>query len=208
MNRNERLRPGQEPACWNHNTAYYGWLRRETAACRTILDVGCGNGMLCAFLHDGTKALVGIDPDQHCILAAQRLVGSNAAFHCADFLTHDFDGTFDSVIFVASLHHMDMEQAIRKAKRLLNPGGRLLIVGLAKPSSIPDHIIEALRVLPCAVISRAKHMAASEALNIPVSYDFPAMRDVRAMARKLLPGAKLRYGLYYRYLLSWEAPYV
>lgn len=198
----------RKPAYWNHNVACFGWISRETASCASVLDVGCGDGTLCAYLDDGQKSVTGIDPDAGCIRAANARNCENADFLCADFLTHPFDRSFDAVIFVASLHHMDMRFAVQKAKGLLNPGGKLLIVGLAKPSSVLDYAVEALRVLPCTAISRFKRMKTSEENSIPVSYAFPAMRVVRAMARELLPGARLRYGLYYRYLLKWEAPNV
>lgn len=198
----------QKPTYWNHNVAYYDWLKRETASCASVLDVGCGNGVLCAVLDDGRKTVTGIDPDEGCIQAALARRSENEEFLCAAFETYRFDGSFDAVVFVASLHHMEMRYAVQKAKALLNPGGRLLVVGLAKPSNILDYLIEGLRVLPCAVISRVKHMKTSEEQNIPVSYSFPAMNEVRETARELLTGAKLRYGLYYRYLLKWEAPYV
>lgn len=198
----------QKPAYWNHNVAYFDWLKRETASCSSVLDVGCGDGALCACLDDGRKAVTGIDPDEGCIQTALARSCENAAFLRADYETYRFDRTFDAVVFVASLHHMEMRRAVQKAKALLNPGGKLLIVGLAKPSGVMDYAVEALRVLPCAVISRMKHMKTSEEQSIPVSYAFPAMNAVRAMARELLPGAKLQYGLYYRYLLKWEAPNV
>ena len=198
----------QKPTYWNHNTAYYDWIFRETASCRSILDVGCGDGTLCAYLDDRIRSVTGIDPDAGCIRAAEARRCENADFLCGDFMAHPFACSFDAVVFVASLHHMEMQAAIRKAKSLLLPGGKLLVVGLAKPSSVLDYVLEALRILPCAVISRVKHMKTSEEENIPVSYAFPAMCDVRTVARALLPGAELRSGLYYRYLLKWEAPHV
>ena len=198
----------QKPTYWNHNAAYYGWISRETASCASVLDVGCGDGTLCAYLDDDGRSVTGIDPDEACILTARARRCENAEFLCGDFLTQPFDRKFDAVVFVASLHHMEMKPAVQKATALLNPGGRLLIVGLAKPSSVRDYLIEALRVIPCAVISRVKHMKTSEERHIPVSYALPAMNGVRKMMRELLPGATLRYGLYYRYLLKWEAPNV
>ena len=198
----------QKLTFWNHNAAYYDWLKRETASCASVLDVGCGDGTLCAYLDNGRKAVTGIDPDEGCIQTARSRGCANAEFLCADFAAYPFDRGFDAVVFVASLHHMEMRRAVQKAKSLLHPGGSLLIVGLAKPSSVLDCAVEALRVLPCAVSSRLKHMKTSEEQSIPVSYVFPTMNEVRRTARELLPGAKLRYGLYYRYLLKWEAPNV
>ena len=43
----------------------------------------------------------------------------------------------------------------------------------------------------------------ADELGIPTSYELPAMAEVRRMAAEELPGARLRPGLYYRYLLSW-----
>ena len=99
---------------------------------------------------------------------------------------------------------MEMKSTVEKAKSLLNDGGKLLIVGLAAPSGFCDYIIEALRVIPCFIISKIKRMKTSESRNIPVSYAFPDMNEVRRVLGELLPGHTLRYGLFYRYLLTWE----
>ena len=106
----------QKPTYWNHNTAYYDWIFRETASCRSILDVGCGDGTLCAYLDDGIRSVTGIDPDAGCIRAAETRRCENADFLCGDFMAHPFACSFDAVVFVASLHHMEMQAAIRKAK--------------------------------------------------------------------------------------------
>ena len=49
---------------WNHNSAYYPWIKKKTADRHHILDVGCGDGFLVRYLDDGTKKITGIDPDQ------------------------------------------------------------------------------------------------------------------------------------------------
>ena len=46
-------------------------------------------------------------------------------------------------------------------------------------------------------------MQTSEDLNINVNYNLPSMHDLKCLYRKEIPGYKLRYGLYYRYLLDW-----
>jgi SAM-dependent methyltransferase len=48
------------------------------------------------------------------------------------------DARFDVITFVASIHHMDLSGALRKALDLLAPGGELLVVGLAADKSILD----------------------------------------------------------------------
>ena len=189
---------------WNHNTAYYEWIKTETVNCHSILDVGCGDGALISYLDDGAKHLIGIDNERSCIdQANRRYKTENTAFMCLDFEDFDTDRRYDAVTFVASLHHMDMKAAIEKAIGLLEDDGVLLIVGLANPSNIIDYIIEGLRIIPSSVISRINHIRSSESKNIPVSYDFPDMDEVRKTANTLLPGYTIKYGLFYRYLLKW-----
>ena len=42
----------EKPAFWNHNAAYYPWIRKqlEGIAATRILDVGCGEGSLARYL--------------------------------------------------------------------------------------------------------------------------------------------------------------
>lgn len=189
---------------WNHNSAYYPWIRRNTADCRSVLDVGCGNGALIGFLDDGARELVGIDPDPAAVgRASENCASPHASFVCRSFEEFAEDRTYDAVVFAASLHHMEMTAAVRKAKRLLNGGGVLLVVGLADPSTASDYIVEALRVVPSKVLSAAHRMQTSEDIGVAVSYRFPTMDEVRAAAASELPGAVIRRGLHYRYLLKW-----
>ena len=113
---------------------------------------------------------------------------------------------YDAVTFVASLHHMEQAEAVEKAKMLLNPGGKLLVVGLAAPSRLSDRLRELGRVIPAAIGSKLHRMRTSEELGVPTAYSFPKMDEIRALATAQLPTAKLSHGLYYRYLLSWQKP--
>ena len=170
-----------------------------------MLDVGCGDGSLLSYLDNGAKNLLGIDNEKSCIEKANKQYKTdNTAFMCLGFEDLDTDRKYDAVIFVASLHHMDMNAAIKKAVYLLGDNGILLVVGIAKPSNVIDCIIEGLRIIPVAVISRIRHMDSGESRGIPVSYDFPSMNEVRDTAKSLLPGHTIRYGLYYRFLLKWK----
>lgn len=189
---------------WNHNSAYYPWVQKKVASCRTVLDVGCGDGSLALFLDDGIKRIIGIDSDHHCIERASSVNNSgNLQFCCCGFENYTPDMRFDAIVFVASIHHMDMAESLQKAKSLLSPTGKLLVVGLAAPSAITDWVLEAARVIPSKVISAFHHMQSSEDLNLPTAYDSPAMKDIRSIVKKELPRARMHYGLHYRYLLEW-----
>ena len=100
---------------------------------------------------------------------------------------------------------MDMAAALAMAKSLLKKNGILIIVGIAKPSSLVDWIVEAARVIPSKIVSAVKKNVTSEELDIEVSYDLPTMGEVRRICGEHLSGHKIRYGLHYRYLLTWES---
>ena len=68
---------------------------------------------------------------------------------------------------------------IKKAKSMLSKNGVLIIVGLAKPSNLMDYLIEGMRVIPCMIMSKIKRIRSCEDKNIPVSYNFPYIGDVR-----------------------------
>lgn len=188
---------------WNHNVAYYEWIRKETEGCYAILDVGCGDGRLLSSLYHEERYLVGIDKDKTCVYLSELRLKDQAELIHTDFESYRPLVRFDAVIFVASLHHMDMRQALKKARAILNEQGKIIIVGLAKPSSLTDYLIEGLRVIPVKVISLIRHMKSDEDSGIPVSYEMPRMNEVRQVIQELLPGAEIRNGLYYRYLVSW-----
>lgn len=42
--------------------------------------------------------------------------------------------SFDFIASVASLHHMDVAAALVRMRSLLRPGGRLVVIGLARSS--------------------------------------------------------------------------
>ena len=98
---------------------------------------------------------------------------------------------------------MDMEKALIKSINLLEKNGIIVIVGLSKPSSLIDWIIECLRIIPCFIFSKIHKMKSSEDLDIPISYNIPKILEIKEVLNKVTPGFYLSYGLYYRYLVKW-----
>ena len=191
---------------WNHNAAYWPRIARLIGDAGRVLDVGCGDGTLAAYLSRPGRVVTGIDPFRSCAEAARdRTKESGARILERSF--EEFDappGSFDAVIFSASLHHMDMEPSLIKAAGLLAEEGKLVVLGLARPSRARDYLIDCLRVVPARIGQAAHRMRSAEELDIPTSYDLPGMDEVRRAARAILPGARLRTGLYWRYLLFWS----
>jgi ubiquinone/menaquinone biosynthesis C-methylase UbiE len=124
---------------WNHNIHYQSViLNAVPPGCRTALDVGCGDGMLAGRLADRCAEVTGIDRDPRMIALARAREHTRTREHTritfieADFLSHDFqEASFDFVCANTSLHHMDFTAALTRAAKVLRPGGRLAVIGLA-----------------------------------------------------------------------------
>lgn len=103
---------------------------------RTLLDLGGGPGTYAlAFLENNPKlhATVMDRPaalDVARMLAGQTPSGSRLSYQSGDFLTDRIPGTYDVVWYSNVLHIYSPEDNLKifkKIKRILNPGGRLLI---------------------------------------------------------------------------------
>lgn len=99
-----------------------------------VLDVGCGPGYLArhAALVVGPGGIVeGVDPSPEAITQARHEAPANASFQIAGAEQLPYpDETFDVVVSSLALHHIPPESrpaAVREMRRVLKPGGRLLI---------------------------------------------------------------------------------
>jgi phosphoethanolamine N-methyltransferase len=103
----------------------------------TVLDVGCGAGGASVALVEehGAAEVIGIDPMDHLIRYCRDRAKRLGLDHCVhyelmqvagslDFPAASFDAVFSKD---ALLHAADKEAAFRELRRVLRPGGRLLI---------------------------------------------------------------------------------
>lgn len=190
---------------WNHNTAYHRWLLSIAEGRRgDVLDVGCGDGLLAQRLAPASRSVTAIEPDPVAIGRARRRVDGLPGVSVAESAFETFDPgsqTFDLITFVASLHHLDLEAALRRARSLLNPGGTIAVVGLSANKTVVDWIWSGI-CLPAVRIGSWWH---SEVRDIGVAVADPRedLDEIRRVAGDVLPGAVIRRALYYRYLLRW-----
>jgi len=97
----------------------------------TILDIGCGTGEIVDSLKGCTY--IGFDANPGYIETAQRLRKGDCTFHCSRVSEANVSalGTFDAVLAMSVIHHLDddeAEQLFAIAKKVVNPGGRLITI--------------------------------------------------------------------------------
>jgi SAM-dependent methyltransferase len=190
---------------WNHNTHYNRLVLAAlpTHAARA-LDVGCGEGDLVAELASAVPSAVGIDVEAEILRHAAH-VAPAAELINGDFLTYPLDAeSFDLVAAIASLHHMDLRAALRRVAGVLRPGGVAVLVGLARPASLTDYLIEAVGVVASRlmrVFVGYKDVRAPTVWPPPLTY-----AECRQIGLVELAGAKFRRRLFFRYSLVWTKP--
>ncbi|MBI4511645.1 MAG: class I SAM-dependent methyltransferase [Deltaproteobacteria bacterium] len=121
----------------------------ESVEASDILEVGCGTGelLLRVARRFPSARVVGIDPDPRALrIAAKklpperdiRLVKGRA--ESLEFPDHSFDLVLSSLM----LHHLDTESkiaALREWKRVLRPGGQIVLVDLGEPRSLTTKVL-------------------------------------------------------------------
>ena len=97
-----------------------------------VLDVGTGTGLLLRSLPPAPWRLVGVDLSP-AMLEIARAALPNARFELADAARLDFpDASFDLVTCVTVLHLVpDATAAMRDWRRVLRPGGRIVLATFA-----------------------------------------------------------------------------
>lgn len=204
---------------WNYNIHYMRELVPTIPeSARTALDVGCGEGYLARQLAARGLEVTGVDADPAAITRARAqghtvdLLDSeddppaqspSITYRVGDVLTEEL-GEFDVVTVSATLHHLELEQGLTRLRELVAPGGRLLVVGMAKsswPQDLPRDV--------WATFVDKFHRLFRGYWDHGCDCVWPAphtFRDVEEAAARLLPGAEYTRELLWRYTLTWQRP--
>src|SRR6185312_2956254 len=177
-------------------------------------------GELLARLAPRFDRVIGIDADRTMCSVATKTCRDAGATHVEVRCT-TLDETardpqrahvFDLITMVAVLHHLPLAPAIDQVRQLLAPGGRLLVVGLARPHSPADLAVDLASAVTNPVVGLIKHPQAMrgprETPPFPVRDPTETFDDIRRLAGSALPGARIRRRVFFRYTLEWTAPVV
>ncbi|WP_040835433.1 class I SAM-dependent methyltransferase [Nocardia brevicatena] len=186
---------------WNHNTHYHPWLlRRIPDSAATALDVGCGDGLLARKLAERCESVLGVDLDSHVLDSTTP--APRVRFRQEDFRRlHD---TFEVVTAVATLHHVPLAEGLTTLRRLVAPGGLLLVVGMWKLTLGND--FGYLPLLPATLAVQTLHRSRRGGPDAPMRDPAETIGEIRAAAAEILPGVRIRRRLMWRYTLLWRNP--
>jgi SAM-dependent methyltransferase len=143
------------------------WWAAQIAPGRDVLDAACGTGYGMAMLAEaGAKSVAGVDIAPDAVAEARSRCGDPGAVHEADVRRLPFaEDSFDLVVCWETIEHVaEGEQVIDEFRRVLRPGG-ILLVSSPNPAVYPpgnEHHVHEYRPeeLLSLVGSRFSHVAA------------------------------------------------
>jgi ubiquinone/menaquinone biosynthesis C-methylase UbiE len=198
-----------------HNDHYHNFLLLYVPAnCQNALDIGCGTGSFARRLAERSQQVLALDLSAEMIRIARERSEKcpNIDFQLVNVMDMHFDdGSFDCIATIATLHHLPFEEVLLKMRRALKPGGIMLILDLFEPSGIADSLSN-LVALPISTALRLIHHGRllprreeRAAWNAHARHDsYPTIAKVQSICERILPGAKIRKHLLWRYSVVWE----
>ncbi|HYJ85617.1 MAG TPA: class I SAM-dependent methyltransferase [Pyrinomonadaceae bacterium] len=211
-----------------HNKRHHNFLLRHLPSnCHHVLDIGCGTGAFARRLAQRADQVLALDLSPEMIRIAREysaqlsnIESSKIEFEVADVLQRPLPKeSFDCIATIATLHHLPYAEMLLKMKDALKPGGVLLIVDLFEPARISDSLVTGFRdsflnlvALPVSAGLRLIHhrrlLPSREVRDAWAAHEvhdsYPTMNEVRSLCARILPGAKIKQHLLWRYSIVWQ----
>lgn len=106
-------------------------LARQYSEGKDVLEVGCGAGTGIGLIAEVASRVVGGDIDEQNLATARETYGGRPIIKLLHMDAHKLpfpDQSFEVVVFYEALYYLHSpEEFLREARRVLKPGGRLLI---------------------------------------------------------------------------------
>jgi SAM-dependent methyltransferase len=166
--------------------------------------------------------VVAVDRSEAMTSVARRRVPGNVRVITGDVMELDLPAeSFDVVTCLAVLHHLPLEAALIRIRTALRPGGVLVVLGVPAPGGPLDALqwcaarpadlvmglsrLIGVRFLPPRMRGR---LPAAVTPGLPLRDPDLSIREVRRRTRAILPGARVRRLLFWRYLLVYRRPVI
>ena len=205
------------------NDHYHNFLLRHLPSpCQDVLEIGCGTGVFARRLAEGAEHVLALDISPEMIRIARERSAQfpNIDFQLADVCERPLpDESFDCIATIATLHHLPFAEILVKMKAALKPGGVLLVLDLFEPARVSDSLVAGLSdsllnllAIPVSVTLRLMHhgrlLPRREVRDAWAAHErhdsYPTMSEVHALCAQMLPGAKIKKHLLWRYSIVWK----
>ena len=200
---------------WNHNDHYHDFLLKQLPPhCTYALDIGCGTGAFSRLLARRSDRVLALDLSPQMIRVAKERSKqySNIDFQVADAMTWEFPTEqFDCVASIAMLHHLPIEGTLLKMREALKINGTLIILDLFRAEGLSDALTSTLAVPAHIILRFIKTGHLREPREVQEAWaehgrsdSYPTLSQIRQVCAAVLPGAKVRKHLLWRYSITWK----
>jgi SAM-dependent methyltransferase len=189
---------------------YEEWLLTSLPSSRELaVEVGCGAGRLTRRLARAFAHVTGIDFSEGMIeQARRRSAGSGIEYVRGDLFEHlpAFRDRCDCAVSVATLHHVDLRAALLAMAAALKPGGKLLVIDLVDRRGWRYLPINGIAWLVSRMRGVGSRKLREAYLHHGLKETYLGIHEVKAIASEVLPGARVRAHLLWRYTIEWTKP--
>jgi SAM-dependent methyltransferase len=113
---------------YRRHLAVYEWIGARVLGAR-VIDMACGEGYGSAVLARGARSVLGVDANPDAFEHARlRYRADNLRFERGLVATHGVPGSFDAVVFLQTIEHVeDPVSVLTHLRSLLAPGGAVYV---------------------------------------------------------------------------------
>lgn len=198
-----------------HNDHYHNFLLRHLSPdCEDALEIGCGTGGFARRLAEHSQQVLALDlsPEMIRIARSRSTHISNIKFQLSDIRDRALSAErFDCIASIATLHHLPLQETLLKMKAALKPGGVLLVLDLFEPVGLIDSLLNPLAMsvsVTLRMIHQGRLRPSREERDAWAAHErhdsYPTMKEIGALCREILPGARVRKHLLWRYSIIWQ----
>ena len=122
-------------------------LTAQISSADWVLDLGCGTGQVAAVLSSRVGGVLAMDPEPDMLSGLRARLAAQHIGNVLPVLASDGDlpaisqllgARFGAVTVANALHWMDTDRVFGQARRLLRPGGALVIISQGPPMWLAD----------------------------------------------------------------------
>jgi|SRR5215467_3776353 len=200
---------------WNHNNHYHNFLLQHIPPhSGNVLEIGCGTGAFARLLAERADHVVALDLSPQMIRIARECSQHypNIDYKIADVQSWEFPTEqFDCIVSIATLHHLPMETLLLKMRDALKVSGTLIVLDLFQSEGLFDLVSSMVAVPVNIILQYTKTGHLRQPRNVREAWTEHGKRDsyltmtqLRRICSDVLPNAKVRKHLLWRYSIIWK----
>jgi len=202
---------------WTANNHYHDFLLKHVPVnCGNALEIGCGTGAFARQLAGRCEHVIGIDLSAEMIRVARSRSSrfENLEFELADAMSWKFaQSHFDFICSIATLHHLEQRELLPKIKEALKPGGVFVLLDLVASSGLAERMMDVIGFGVSSGLRLIHNGRLQPPPEVRKAWEqhgkhdhYSTIKQMRALADEILPGASVKRHLLWRYTLAYRKP--